>query len=60
MGHRKVLFLDRLLTGDKMAPVVSNLFQIKSQSYFNANIVFTGVLPSVCEAFAQIWTLQLF
>ena len=47
---RKLLFLGRLLTGDKMAPVVRNLFQIRSQNYFVANIVSLGVLPSVCEA----------
>ena len=50
IGLRKLLFLGRLLTGDKMAPVVHNLFQIRSQSYFDANIVSLGVLPSTCEA----------
>ena len=42
-------FLGRLLTGDKMAPVVRDLFQIRSRSYFDANVVSLGVLPSVCE-----------
>ena len=50
IGFRKLLFLGRLLTGDKMAPVVRNLFLIRSQSYFDANIVSLGVLPSICEA----------
>ena len=50
IGLGKLLFLGRLLTGDKMAPVVRNLFQIRSQSYFDANIVSLGVLPSICEA----------
>ena len=36
-------------TGDKMAPVVRNLFEIRSQSYFDANIVSLGVPLSVCE-----------
>ena len=49
-GLRKLLFLGRLLTGDKMLLVVRNLFQIRSQSYFNANMVSLGVLPSICEA----------
>ena len=31
-------------------PVARNLFQIRSQSYFDANIVSLGVLPSICEA----------
>ena len=33
-----------------MAPAVRNRFQIRSQSYFDANIVSLGVLPSICEA----------
>ena len=32
---RKLLFLGRLLTEDKMAPVVRNLFEIRTQSYFD-------------------------
>ena len=35
---------------DKMAPVVRNLFEIRSQSYFDANIISFGVLPVICEA----------
>ena len=50
IGLRKLLFLGRLLTCDKMAPVVLNLSQIRSQSYFDANVVSLGVLPSICEA----------
>ena len=50
IGLRKLLFLGRVLTGHKMAPVVHNYFQIRSQSYFDANIVSLGVLPSICEA----------
>ena len=50
IGLRKLLFLGRLLTGDKMALLVRNLFQIRPQSYFHANIVSFGVLPSICEA----------
>ena len=36
---RKLLFLGRLLTEDKMAPVVRNLFEIVS----------LGILPTICE-----------
>ena len=50
IGFRKLIFLGRLPTGDKMAPVVRDLFQIRSQSYFDAKIVSLGVLPSICEA----------
>ena len=47
---RKLLFLGRLLTGENMAPVVRNLFQIRCQNIFDPNIVSLGVLPSICEA----------
>ena len=60
IGLRKLLFLGRLLTGDKMAPVVRNLFQIRSQSYFDANIVSLGVLPSVCEALHKFGLFSYF
>ena len=43
IGLRKLLL-------DKMAPVVRNLFQIRSQNYFDANIVSLGVWPSISEA----------
>ena len=32
-----------------MAPVVRNLFEIRTQSYFDANIVYLGTLPTICE-----------
>ena len=38
-----------ILTEDKMAPVVRNLFEIRTQSYFEANIVSLGTLPTICE-----------
>ena len=49
IGLRKLLFLGHLLTGDKMAPVVHNLFQIRSQSYFDAKIVSLGV----CQVYVR-------
>ena len=60
IGLRNLLFLGRLLTGDKMAPVVRNLFQIRSQSYFDANIVSLGVLPSICDAFHKYGLFSYF
>ena len=50
IGLGKLLFFCRLLTSYKMAPVVRNRFEIRSQSYFDAIIVSSGVLPSICEA----------
>ena len=46
---RKLLFLGRLLTGENMAPVARNLFQIRCQTFSDPNIVSLGVLPSFCE-----------
>ena len=43
-----------------MAPVVRNLFQIRSQSYFDANIVSLGVLPSICEALHKFGLFSYF
>ena len=42
--------MGRLLTGENVAPVVRNMFQIRSQCFFDPNIVSLGVLPSICEA----------
>ena len=46
---RRRLFLGRLLSGDKVTPVVRELFEIRAGSYFDTNIVSLGVLPSICE-----------
>ena len=34
---RRLLFLDRLLSGDKMTPVVHELLEIRANSYFDTN-----------------------
>ena len=60
IGFRKLLFLGRLLTSDKMALVVRDLFQIRSQSYFDANIVSLGVLLSICEALRKYGLFSYF
>ena len=38
---KKMLFLGRLISGAKTAPVVRSLFESRTQSYFD--------LPSICE-----------
>ena len=47
---RTLLFLGRLLTRENMAPVVRNLFQTRSQRFFDPDIVSLGVFASMCEA----------
>ena len=44
-----MLFLGRLISGAKTAPVVRSLFESRTQSYFDTNIASKGVLPSICE-----------
>ena len=46
---KKMLFLGRLISGAKKAPVVRSLFESRTQSYFYTNIASKGVLPSICE-----------
>ena len=43
-----------------MAPVVRNLFEIRSQSYFDANIVSLRVFPSICEALHKYGPFSFF
>ena len=47
---RRLLFLGRLLSGDKMALVVRELFEIRTTSYSDTSIVSLGVLHSICQA----------
>ena len=43
-----------------MAPVVRNLFQIRSHSFFGPNLASLGVLPSICEALHKYELLNYF
>ena len=47
---RKFLFLGRLITETKMAPVVRKLFDTRAESFFDTSIDSLGVLPSICDA----------
>ena len=47
---KKLLFLGRLITGQKMTPALRSLFEVRSKSLFDANIISLGILPSICEA----------
>ena len=44
-----MLYLGRLILDAKTAPVVRNLFESRTQSYFDTNIASKGVLISICE-----------
>ena len=45
---KKMLFLGRLISGAKTAPVVRSLFESRTERYFDTNIALKGVLPSIC------------
>ena len=47
---RKFLFLGRLITETKMAPVVRKLFDTMAKSFFDTSIDSLGVLLSICDA----------
>ena len=47
---RKFLFLGRLITETKMAPVVCKLFDTRAKSFFDTSIDSFGVLPSIYDA----------
>ena len=44
-----MLFLGRLISSAKTAPVVRSLFESRTQSYFYTNTALKGALPSICE-----------
>ena len=46
---KKMLFLDRLISCAKTAPVVRSLVGSRTEIYFDTNIASKGVLPSICE-----------
>ena len=55
---KKLLFLGRLITESKLAPVVKNLFLTRVESYFSSNYTSTGVLSSICDALRKYDLLQ--
>ena len=49
IANTKLLFLGRLITEPKVAPAVRNLFESKTESYFDANITSVCVMLSISE-----------
>ena len=47
---RKLLFLGRMITENRLAPTVRNLFRYRVGSFFDENIFSLGILPSIREA----------
>ena len=47
---KKLLFLGRLITEPKMSPLIKNLFDSRTKSFFDSDISSLGVLPSIAES----------
>ena len=47
---RKLLFLGRIITENKLTPTVRNLFNYRVDSFFDESISSSGILPGICEA----------
>ena len=49
VATKKLLFLGRLITEPKMTPLLKNLLDSRTKSFFNSDISSLGVLPSIAE-----------
>ena len=47
---KSFLFLGRLITEPKMTPLIKNLFDSRTKSFFDSDISSLGVLPSIAES----------
>ena len=47
---RKLLFLERMITENKLTPTMRNLFHYRVDSFLDESISSLGILPSICEA----------
>ena len=50
VATKKLLFLGRLITEPKMTPLIKNLFDSRTTSFFDSDISSLGVLPSIAES----------
>ena len=46
---RKLLFLGRMITVNKLTPTVRNLFHCRVDSFFDESISSIGILPTECS-----------
>ena len=50
IATKKLLFLGRLITEHKMTPLIKNLFDSGTKTFFDSDISSLGVLPSIAES----------
>ena len=60
IARRKFLFLDRLITEIKMAPVARKLFDTRAESFSDTSTDSLGVLPSICDALKKYGLFSYF
>ena len=53
ISSRKLLFLGRLITEPNMAPVVGNLSDSRTESYFDTNVTSASVMRSISEVLVK-------
>ena len=54
LATKELLFLGRLITEPKMTPLVKNLFDRRTKSFFHSDISSLGVLPSIAESLEKL------
>ena len=57
---KKLLFLGLLITEPNMAPTVRNLFESRTESYFDTTITSVGVMLSISEVLVKYDLFQYF
>ena len=50
VATKKLLFSGRLITEHKMTPLIKDLFDIRTKSFFDSDISSLGTLPSIAES----------
>ena len=53
VATKKLLFLGRFITEPKMTPLIKNLFDSRTKSFFDSDISSLGVLPSIAESLEE-------
>ena len=57
---RKLLFLGHLITEPNMSPTVRNLFESRTESYFDTTVTYVGAMLSISEVLVKYELFQYF
>ena len=50
VATKKLLFLSRLITESKMTPLIKDIFDSRTNSFFDSDMSSSGLLPSITES----------